>query len=420
MRSVTGDDGDRARLGRGLAFANASVAITATFAAAGAPAPLYSVYQEGFGVTAAHITGSYAVYIVAAAAAMLCCGRLSDHLGRRPVVVVSLLVAMAGCLVLMRLDGPGMLIIGRILQGLVVGTAMSGMAAYVVDLRRPGTTFLASLVASASPTLGVGIGAVVSGVLVDHAPAPRVLVYVVATVLLMFCLVGVLFSQETVDLPGKRPDRMGAVSSLRPRLAVPASKRPTFVGVIGAFVASWTLGGLYQSLGPIFATELLHRDEHVYAGLVVASVLAMTTAGGPITSRLEPRTGTLVGLALLMAGMIAIVLTLKHEQPGLFLVASVIAGIGFGSATTGSMRLLLQDTDTTEVAGLLSAVYLAAYLGAAVPAFFGGRLVAPLGLLHTAYAYGALVIVLALVAGVLAVASQRRETRDVSLVAGSA
>lgn len=390
--------------------------MTAMFAAAGAPAPLYSIYQERLGVSAAGVTGSYAAYIVSAALAMLCGGRLSDHVGRRPVVVGSLLIGIAGCLVLMQLDGSEDLVIGRILQGMVVGTAMSGMGAYVVDLRRPGTTFLASLVASASPTLGVGVGAVISGLLVDHAPAPRVLVYVIAMGVQATCLVGVLLSGETVALPAGRPDRIAAIGSLRPRLAVPVRKRALFIGVIGAFVASWTLGGLYQSLGPSFATELLHREDHLYAGLVVASVLAMTTLGGPLTSGLRPRTATLTGLALLVTGVTAIVLTLTYEQPALFLVASVGAGIGFGAATTGSMLVLLGDAHTTEVAGLLSAVYLVAYLFAAVPAFVGGRLVAPLGLLHTAYAYAALVVTLALLAAVVAVVVSRPDEKEVLLV----
>jgi MFS family permease len=408
VSSSTGDASRRWRLGRGAAFANASLAMTAMFAAAGVPAPLYSVYEEEFGITAAGITGSYAAYIVSAALAMLCGGRLTDHLGRRPVVMVTLATAVAACVVLLRLEGPGMLVLGRVLQGVVVGVAMSGVGAYVVDLRRPGTTFLASLVASASPTLGVGLGAVGSGLLVDYAPWPRHLAYVVTAAVLLLCLCGVLLSRETVALPRGLVDWRQARGSLRPRLAVPARKRRMFLGVIGAFLASWTLGGLYQSLGPSFATELLHRDEHLYAGLVVASVLATTATGGPLTSRMAPRTGTLAGLALLCAGMVAILLTLRYEQPVLFLAASVAAGAGFGAATTGSMRSLLRDAHSTEVAGLLAAVYLVSYLGAAVPAFFGGRLVEPLGLLHTAYAYGALVVALAVVAGIVAVASSRK------------
>jgi MFS family permease len=399
-----------------VAFANASLAMTAVFATAGAPAPLYSVYEEVYGVTAAGITGSYAAYIVAAALAMLCGGRLTDHLGRRPVVIVTLAIAVLACLVLLRLDGSGMLVLGRVLQGVVVGVAMSGVGAYVVDLRRPGSSFLASLVASASPTLGVGIGAVGSGLLVDYAPWPRHLVYAVMAGVLLVCLVGVLLSRETVALPSGRSDWRGARGSLVPRLAVPARKRRIFVGVIGAFLASWTLGGLYQSLGPSFATQLLHRDEHLYAGVVVASVLATTAVGGPLTARMAPRTGTLFGLALLCAGMGAILLTLRHGQPVLFLVASVTAGAGFGAATTGSMRSLLRGAHSTEVAGLLAAVYLVSYLGAAVPAFFGGRLVAPLGLLHTSYAYGALVVTLAVLAGVVAVASSRVAAPEEDLV----
>jgi MFS family permease len=391
------------QLPRRLAFANASCAITLVFAAAGAPAPLYAIYADRFEVTSTGVTGSYAAYILAAATSMLCGGRLSDVLGRRSVVLATMLTSLLACVVLLEVRGAGLLVTGRILQGLAIGTAMSSIGAYVVDLRAPGTEFMASLVASAAPTVGVALGALASGALVEYAPAPTTLVYLVFVALLATCACGVAISAETVALT---PSRSWAqvVRSLVPRLAIPVRKRPLFVGVIGAFVASWTLGGLYQSLGPEFGRTILGQENHVFAGITVASVLGCTGLGGPLTRRLSPRQATLVGLVALGAGTAVVLVALRAVDPVLFVAASAVAGTGFGAATTGSMRALLHGAAASEVAGLLSAVYLISYVGAAVPALVGGRLVPHLGLLHTAYCYAALVGVLALVAAVIAAA----------------
>ena len=55
-----------------------SAALVLIGAAAGAPAPLYGLYQQRFGITDADLTASLAIYIVLAAIALLLFGRLPD------------------------------------------------------------------------------------------------------------------------------------------------------------------------------------------------------------------------------------------------------------------------------------------------------------------------------------------------------
>lgn len=407
----------RVVLSRPLCFAVASLTYVSLMASAGVPAPLYTLYESGFAISSGAITGSYAAYIFAAAVAMLTVGRLSDHVGRRPVVFAAIGLAIGACVVLIRLDGPHSLVVGRVLQGLVVGLAMSGVGAFVVDLCRPGRTFLVSVVSSATPTLGVGVGAVLSGVLLDQAPLPLSLVYLIVMAVLVVCAVGLLFVPETVALPGGRPDLEQTLRSMRPRLAVRPRQRRLFAGVVAAFVAAWTLGGFYQSLGPRFARDLLYGDTHVFSGLVVASVLAVTATGGPLTAALAPRRATLVGLATLAVGTLMIVWALGAHQTPAFFVASFVAGAGFGAATAGAMRSLLADVDNTEVAGIFSAVYLVSYLGAAVPAFLGGRLIPPFGLMWVTVGYAGLVLALAVAAGVIVTVTGRASDRRSAQVA---
>lgn len=67
----------RWRLPRPAAPASVSAALVLIGAAAGAPAPLYGLYQQRFGITDADLTASLAIYIVPAAITLLMFGRLS-------------------------------------------------------------------------------------------------------------------------------------------------------------------------------------------------------------------------------------------------------------------------------------------------------------------------------------------------------
>ena len=75
-------------------------------AASAVPTPLYPLYQAEWGFSPITTTVVFGVYAVAVLAGLLVLGRISDHVGRRPVLLAGLLgqiVAMvvfataAGC-----------------------------------------------------------------------------------------------------------------------------------------------------------------------------------------------------------------------------------------------------------------------------------------------------------------------------------
>src|ERR1700680_5059764 len=64
--------------------------ITVSFlAGSSAPTPLYPLYQKMWGFSPVMLTLVFGVYALAVLAALLVAGRLSDHLGRRPVLIVA-------------------------------------------------------------------------------------------------------------------------------------------------------------------------------------------------------------------------------------------------------------------------------------------------------------------------------------------
>ena len=69
--------------------------IVALLAASSAPTPLYAIYQARWGFTPITTTVVFGVYAVAVLAALLTLGKLSDHVGRRPVLLAALLYVVS-------------------------------------------------------------------------------------------------------------------------------------------------------------------------------------------------------------------------------------------------------------------------------------------------------------------------------------
>src|SRR4051794_2643836 len=58
-------------------------------AGAAAPTPLYAVYRAEWGFSPTLLTLAFGIYALAVLAALLVAGRLSDHIGRRPVLIAA-------------------------------------------------------------------------------------------------------------------------------------------------------------------------------------------------------------------------------------------------------------------------------------------------------------------------------------------
>jgi hypothetical protein len=93
------------------------------------------------------------------------------------------------------------------------------------------------------------------------------------------------------------------------------------------------------------------------------------------------------------------------------IVAGALAGTAQGATFAGSMRALLANAGPAECAGLLSAIYLISYSGAAIPGLLAGQLSRSVGLFAIALGYGALAAVACLIT--LALARDRRITPSV-------
>lgn len=375
---------------RAAFWVQASVLVV-VMAASSAPSPLYPLYQDLWGFPPVVLTVIFAAYVVALLSALLTVGALSDHLGRRPVLLVALVLEIAAMLVFVLADSEATLVAARLVQGVATGTATGALGAYVIELEPVARRGLGTVITGAGPVLGLAGGAVASSLIVAAAPEMIDLIFLVLLGLLVLQTVGTALGPETVE---RAP---GALASLRPRVHFPLHVRRSAVWVLPAAAACWALGGLIIALGPNLVRSLTGADSVVLTGVVVA---ALTGTGG-ITILLlgstAPERVLALGMSFLVVGMAATIAALAAGSVALYFAATVVAGIGFGAGFLGVLRLLLPQAAPHERAGLLSAIYVVSYLSHSIPAVVAGAVAGRIGLVPTAAGYAGMVLVLALV-----------------------
>jgi MFS family permease len=296
-------------------------------------------------------------------------------------------------------DSTVWLFVARGIQGLATGLALGAAAAALLDLhptRNPASVGLTNGVVSAG---GMGLGIGISSVLVELAPAPRVLPYVVLFALFAIAFYGALRMPEPVEATGR-------VKLTPQKPNIPPVVRRTFFLAAKAVTASWAIGGLFISLGPALSAQLLGTTNHIVTGLAVFSLAASGALAQLAFGRSAPWAGTSGGSLALAIGMIAIVIAASTETTALFWLGAIVGGAGFGVAFLGGLRALSAAIPPQHRAEVISSFYVVAYLAISVPPVIAGVLVTPLGLESTFEIFGSVVAALA-----LAVAFEAYRTR---------
>ncbi|TFY97012.1 MFS transporter [Ramlibacter humi] len=364
--------------------------VTLSFlAGSSAPTPLYPVYQVMWGFTPVTVAAIFATYAVVLLAALLVLGRLSDHVGRRPVIVAAALAQAVAMAVFASAQDTGTLFIARVVQGLATGAAIAAIGAAMLDLDRQRGT-LANAVA---PALGTASGAVLSGVLVHWLPQPTHLVYWVLGTAYLLQAAGVWAMPE----PGRRV--AGALASLRPRFDASPQARAALRIAAPAVLAGWSLAGFAASLGPALVRRDLSLDASLGGG--IALFVLAGSAGVTVLAlrRAHERTLLAFGATALLTGMGAMLFALQVHSPAAYIGASMLAGAGFGASFQGGVRSVLAAASAADRAGALSVLFVLSYLAMGLPAVAAGAIVALTGNLHaTSIGFGLAIMALAALA----------------------
>src|SRR5215469_13647329 len=189
----------RRTLPAGVAFAGAALAFASLYLAAGAPTPLLVLFQKQWGFAPGVLTIAFAAYAFGLLASLVVVGSLSDHVGRRPVLVGALVVEFAAMLMFVFAPGIGWVIAARIVQGVATGAASSAFSAALVELAPPSHKRLGGILGAVAPAGGLGLGALLTGAAVQFTHQANLIVFASLAVIMALSTVTALLSAETVS-----------------------------------------------------------------------------------------------------------------------------------------------------------------------------------------------------------------------------
>ncbi len=373
------------------AFTAAAAGFAALYLAAGAPSPLFPVLERQWAFPAWVLTVAFAIYAIALLAALLVGGALSDHIGRRPVIIGSLVVETVAMLIFVFAPDIGWVIVARAVQGLATGVATSAFTAALVELAPPHLKRLGGVIGGAAPAGGLALGALLTGFAVQFAPMPTLLVFGILAAVMVASTVLMAFAPETV------PGRPGALRSLVPRIAIPRAARPEFAAGAPVVLAAWMLAGLFIALAPLIVRDVFGIDSGAIDGATAFVEPAAAAVAAILLGSLAARRASLIGSAGVLVGAVMIVAGVAVGWLPLFVVGGIVGGVGFGASFSGMLRAVGPFAAAEQRAELFAGVFLVAYLGFGVPSIIAGQLIGPLGLFATVLLYGLAILLVALV-----------------------
>ena len=155
------------------------------FMGATLPSPLYVIYRDELHFPQIPLTLIYAVYFAGAMATAFFLARISDQIGRRVAILAAVMISIGAALVFIFADSLPMLFLGRLLSGLGIPLASGAGTAWIVELCEDRCT-AASLSAGAI-LAGLGIGALISGMLAQYSQEPLVFPFIALLSLALAC-----------------------------------------------------------------------------------------------------------------------------------------------------------------------------------------------------------------------------------------
>jgi EmrB/QacA subfamily drug resistance transporter len=389
-------------------------------------APALPHIQSSLGITESAVTWTLTGYLVSASVMTPIVGRLGDMFGKKRLLMATLVAFAVGSLLCALAPSIGVLIAGRVIQGIAGGLFPLAFAIVRDELPRDRVASSIGIV-SAITGIGGGVGLVLGGVIVDHASWHWIFWVSLAITLVALVATYSLVPESPIKTPGSVdwggaallafglacpligvsqsthwgwgdprtialvalgiPLLVGLVAyekrqaqplldmatlARRPVLATNAATAFIGFAMFGSFVLIPQIAQIPESTG-----YGLGHSATVAGLLLLPSTLVMLIAA-PLSGRIGARRGSrgpLIGGALI-TGFALAWLAFEHLTPLELMTGALFMGTGVGLAFAAMPNLIIEAVRQEQTGEATAVNALVRNVGAAVGAQVSGTILA--------------------------------------------
>jgi MFS family permease len=318
------------------------------------------------------------------------------------VLLAGVVFAVASAAVFLVAHSVSMLLVGRVLSGLSAGIFTGTATAAVIEAAPENWRTRAAAVATVVNIGGLGTGPLLAGLLVEYAPAPLHLSFIVHIVLALLAGAAVLIVPETSQ-------RTGSIGVQR--LSVPAEVRTVFVIAALAAFAGFAVTGLFTAVAPSFLSQVVGITNHAVAGLIACSIFAASAMAQVAARTMNPQRAVAIGCAILVAGMVILAVALHFSSLAGLIAAAVVSGIGQGISFSRGLAAVAERTPPGRRAEVSSTYFVVAYVAISLPVVGEGLAARRWGLQTAGVTFAIAVAILSIICLVAILAQEARQFR---------
>jgi MFS family permease len=340
--------------------------------------PLLPLYAGRFGAGPVAVAWLLAVYSLMQFLFAPGWGRVSDRVGRRPVLLLGLFGSAASYLAFGLAGSLPVLFVARAASGFA-GANVGVAQAYVADVTGPADRARGMGMIGAAFGLGFIFGPAIGGVLSGYGAAAPF--FGAAAVTLANALLATVRLPESLppEHRSSRPAGFGLAERARAFFgaATPGPLRTIYAAAFLATVAFAAMEGTFSLWADARWHLARHGISYLFAYIGVVSVIAQ----GGIVGRLAPRIGAgrtaVAGIALIGVGLTGIALA---PSVALLLPALAVLALGHGTASPSLSTLISHQGGPGDQGRLLGVNQSLSALGRVVGPVWGGLALAHVGL----------------------------------------
>jgi DHA1 family tetracycline resistance protein-like MFS transporter len=310
--------------------------------------PLFPYMAVRLGATPEQITPILGVYSLCQFIAAPLWGRLSDRIGRRPVLMTSMLGAAGSYLILAYADSIAWLVVSRVLGGFMAGNISAAMA-YAADVTSDENRARGLGIVGAAIGVGFMLGPALGGLLAGEnlATASFELPALVAAGCSVLAFIAVLLwlpESHTAEHRARHEHDRGPRTAWR-RLA----DRPALMMLIAAVLLVTIAHSMLESIIAIWAMDRLQLGPRklglflLLMGLLV--VLMQGGAAGRLARQFGEKRVAVWGVTSYLCGLALLALA---DDVDVMIGGGVLCGLGLGAYLPSLSSLASKQADASE------------------------------------------------------------------------